>query len=96
MNDIFYAFISGFNVVAGVLMIAAIVYGPAKEWNRLLKFGFFLMALGLLGQAAYVLSGAQLSDPIWDQLWSLKDIGMWIFTIPVIGQWIDKSHERDL
>lgn len=96
MNDIFYAFISGFNIVAGILMIAAIVYGPASKWSKLSKFGFFLMALGLLGQASYVLCGAQLSDPIWDQLWSFKDIGMWMFTIPIIGKWIDDSHRKDL
>lgn len=89
MNDIFYGVISGFNIVVGVLMLSALIFGPFKHWTFFEKFGIMLMALGLLGQAAYVLSGAQLSDPIWDQLWSLKDIGMWFFTIPIISKWID-------
>ena len=51
------------------------------------------MALGLIGQAAYVFSGLNLSDPIWDQLWSFKDIGMWFFTVSLINQWIDRGNK---
>lgn len=92
MNEIFYGFISGFNIVVGVLMLAALIFGPFKEWSLFERLGILLMALGLLGQASYVLSGLTLSDPIWDQLWSLKDIGMWFFTIPLISRWIDRKH----
>lgn len=89
MNDVFYGFISGFNIVIGILMIGLLAYGPTKKWTCFEKSGFLLMALGLLGQATYVLSGLTLSDPIWDQLWSLKDIGIWLFIVPLVGKWID-------
>jgi len=91
MNEVFYSFVSGFNIVVGALMIAALIFGPARNWKVFEKFGLLLMALGLLGQATYVLLGLTLSDPIWDQLWSFKDIGMWFFTIPLISKWIDDS-----
>lgn len=92
MNDIFYSIISGANIVVGALMLTLLIFGPTKEWTKVKKFGFFLMAVGLIGQAAYVFSGSQLSDPIWDQLWSFKDIGMWFFTTSVVNTWIDKKH----
>ena len=91
MNEVFYSFVSGFNIVVGTLMITALIFGPARNWKVFEKFGLLLMALGLLGQATYVLLGLTLSDPIWDQLWSFKDIGMWFFTIPLISKWIDDS-----
>ena len=94
MNDVFYGFISGFNIVVGVLMLAALLFGPFKDWTFFEKLGLLFMALGLLGQASYVLSGLTLSDPIWDQLWSFKDIGMWFFTIPLIGKWIDHTTRK--
>lgn len=92
MNDVFYGFISGFNIVVGILMISAILFGPTKTWTRFEKTGFLLMALGLLGQATYVLAGLTLSDPVWDQLWSLKDIGMWLFTAALVEKWIDRKN----
>lgn len=92
MNEIFYSAISGINIVIGIMMIAALISGPTKDWGSATKMGFFLMAVGLIGQAVYVIVGANLSDPIWDQLWSFKDIGMWFFTIPLINKWIDHSN----
>lgn len=94
MNDIFYSIISGANIVVGSLMLTILIFGPVKQWTIIQKLGFFLMSLGLLGQAAYVFSGLDLSDPIWDQLWSFKDIGMWFFTISVVNQWIDRGNNN--
>ena len=93
MNDIFYSIISGANIVVGSLMLTLLIFGPVQQWTKNQKTGFFLMALGLIGQAAYVFSGLNLSDPIWDQLWSFKDIGMWFFTVSLINQWIDRGNK---
>lgn len=94
MNEIFYSILSGVNIVTGALMIALLISGPTKEWANLKKLGFFLMAVGLICQAAYVISGANLSDPIWDQLWSFKDIGMWFFAIAYVSKWIDHTYSK--
>lgn len=90
-NDIFFSVISGMNIVVGVAMIYLLISGPTKDWADLKKFGFFTMALGLIGQAVYVINGTSLHDPFWDQLWVLKDIGLAIFTASLINTWINKT-----
>ena len=89
MNEIFYGFISGFNIVVAALLFAALLFGPSRDWSVFEKIGILFMVFGLLGQAIYVLAGYNLASPIWDQLWSFKDIGMWFFTAALIGKWVD-------
>ena len=79
------------NIVVGLAMIYLLISGPTKEWADLKKFGFLIMALGLIGQAVFVINGTSLHDPFWDQLWVLKDVGAAIFTISLINNWINKT-----
>lgn len=95
MNDIFFAVISGVNVVVGVLMFIILMSSTTKKWNGLSKLGFAIMALGLIGQAIYVISRSNLSDPIFDQLWMLKDIGMAIFVVPLVSHWCENLTSND-
>lgn len=91
LNLLFFSWLSGLNIVIGGLMICLLVIGPTKHWSKFSKFGFFTMACGLLGQAICVFTGIKLDDPLWDQLWVFKDIGLSIFTIALVNQWINQG-----
>ena len=91
MNDIFYSILSGINIVIGLLMIRLLFTKITHAWPIICKIGFVVAAVGLIGQAIYVIAGFDLQGPVRDQLWVLKDVGMWIFTIGLINQWINKS-----
>lgn len=95
MDEVFFAVISGINVVVGTLMFIILVSNTTKKWNGLSKFGFAVMALGLIGQAVYVISRSNLTDPIFDQLWMLKDVGMAIFVIPLAARWCESLTSTD-
>ena len=49
------------------------------------------MAFGLLGQAAFVIMGTSLSAPFWEQFWVLKDVGVAVFTMSLVRQFIDRN-----
>jgi hypothetical protein len=90
LNLLFFSWLSGLNIVIGAAMLCLLISGPTKSWSSFTKFGFFTMACGLLGQAICVFTGTTLEDPLWDQLWVFKDIGLAVFTIALVNQWIDQ------
>ena len=92
LNLLFFSWLSGLNIVIGSAMLCLLISGPTKTWSTFSKFGFFVMACGLIGQAVYIITGTTLDDPLIDQLWVFKDIGLAVFTISLVNQWIDKSY----
>jgi hypothetical protein len=91
MNDIFFSYLSGMNIVVGCAIIAMLFCGFLSTWKFLSKLGLFIMATGLLGQAAFVITGTSLSAPFWEQFWALKDIGLAVFTMSLVKQFIDRN-----
>lgn len=95
MNEVFFGIISGVDTVIGFAMLTMLALGVVKRWNMLGKVGFFILALGMLGQAVYFVSGFTLADPFFDQLWALKDIGVVVFVVGFVNAWIN-SFKRKL
>ena len=94
MNELFFGIISGVDTVIGFAMIVMLGMGVMSRWNRVGKLGFFIIALGLLGQAYYFVNGLTLSDPFFDQIWALKDIGIAIFVVGFVNAWIDSLKRK--
>lgn len=91
MNEIFFSYLSGLNIVVGCAIIAMLFCGLLSKWQFLSKLGLFIIAAGLLGQAAFVINGTSLTAPFWEQFWALKDIGMAVFAASLIKNVIDKN-----
>lgn len=89
MNDFVFAIMSGINIVIGASMFVLLTSKVTEKWSGTSRAGFAIMGAGLIGQAIYVILGYNLTDPISDQLWLLKDIGMAIFVIPMISRWAE-------
>jgi hypothetical protein len=94
MNEVIFSVISGINIVIGIAMLIILSSSITKNWSSVSKIGFLVMALGLVGQAIYVIGGFNLYDPILDQLWMLKDIGIAIFVLPLAGKCIETLFSR--
>ena len=48
-----------------------------------------------MGQAYYLLAGYHLNNPMHDQLWVLKDIGIAIWTLSLAFKWVDSTYRKD-
>ena len=94
MNELFFGIISGVDTVIGFGMLTMLALGVVSRWNVLGKIGFFILALGMLGQAYYFINGLTLSDPFFDQIWALKDIGVAVFVIGFVNAWINSLKRK--
>lgn len=89
-NIVLFCTVVGLDIVVGMSIIAIIAFADiARRWATLTKLGALIIAAGVFGQAYYLASGLHLSDPAHDQIWILKDIGIAVWTLSVIFQWID-------
>ena len=95
-NIALFCSIVGMDIVVGVSLIAIIVFSSvAKPWNWLSKLGMLTVAVGVLGQAYYLLAGYHLSNPAHDQLWILKDVGIALWTLSQVFAWVDSTFRNN-
>jgi hypothetical protein len=94
-NIALFCTVVGLDIVVGVSLIAIIVISDvAKKWNWLSKLGMFTVAVGILGQAYYLVAGYHLNNPAHDQLWILKDVGIAIWTLSQAFAWVDDTFRK--
>lgn len=88
LNNYFYSALSGFNVAIAFVMFCYYMFN-GYNWNKLTKFGWFVMASGLLAQSICIIDGITLDDQFFYQIWALKDIGIAIFTVGLMSDWVN-------
>ena len=90
-NLITYSVVAGLDFVVGVAIIAVIVFSDiTRFWTALAKLAMLVVALGIIGQSLALINGVRMTDPIYYQIWILKDVGIAIWVLSLCGQWIDE------
>jgi len=95
-NIALFCIIVGVDIVVGLSLLAITMWSSiARQWSTLSKIGASIVAIGVLGQAYYLLAGYHLNNPMHDQLWVLKDIGIAIWTLSLAFKWVDSTYRKD-
>jgi hypothetical protein len=95
-NIALFCIIVGVDIVVGLSLLAiTLLSSIAQKWSKLSKVGASIVAIGVLGQAYYLLMGFHLSNPMHDQIWVLKDIGIAIWTLSLAFSWVDQEFRKD-
>lgn len=91
MNDsniILYDILFVTDSISAVLIFVSLFFKRFADWPFISRFGFTLMAVGLLGQLAYTIMDKQVTDPWYEQYWVFKDFGMFVFVMGFIIEWV--------
>lgn len=85
-DSLFFNILSGFNIAIAFVMLC--YYGfNGRCWNKLARFGWLVMAGGLLAQSVTVVDHISFGDEFFMYFWAIKDIGGAAFVLGLLKSW---------
>lgn len=85
----FVEFLSSFNLAIAFIMLCYYALN-SRQWNKLSKFGWLVMAGGLLLQSITVIDRLDFDDSWFLYFWAIKNIGGGAFVLGLLSAWAKK------